>query len=75
MLKLKGAGLSESTIETVGNRLKHLAEYSNLDTPQDVKRFIASKLVANSYKHELGKAYNYYAVCMGIEWTRPKYRF
>jgi len=75
MLKLKGAGLSESTIETVGNRLKHLAEHSNLDTPSDVKRFIASKPVANCYKHELAKAYNYYAVCRGIEWTRPKYRF
>jgi len=73
--KLKAAGLADSSVETVSNRLKHLAENCSLDDPEDVKRFIASKPVAGSYKHELAKAYNYYIVCQGLQWTRPKYRF
>jgi hypothetical protein len=58
--------LAESSIGTVGNRLKHLAEYSDLGDSESVKRFIASKPVANGYKHELAKAYNYYVFCHGM---------
>jgi len=69
LLKLKAAGLTESSITTIGNRLKHLAEYSDLGDPESVKRFIASKPVANGYKHELAKAYNYYVLCYSTTWT------
>jgi integrase len=62
-------------VYTVSKRLKHLAEHADLDNPEHVKAFIASKPVANSYKHELAKAYHYYIVCQGLTWIRPKYRF
>lgn len=31
--------------------------------------------VANSYKHAMTKAYDYFAILNQIEWKRPKYRF
>jgi len=75
LLKLKASGLREVTIRNISAQLKHIAKnVSNLDDPEEVKEFIANKKCAESYKVNLVKAYNYYAITNGIRWIKPKYR-
>jgi len=51
-----------------------LAKNCNLDDSEKVKEFIANKNCDESYKANLVKAYNYYAVASGIQWIKPKYK-
>jgi len=74
LLRLRAAGLRESTIKRVRWYLLDLAKVSDLDNPESVRLAIASKKVKDSYKACLVKAYNYYVVCNGLEWKRPKYK-
>jgi integrase len=75
LLKLKSNGLSESTLRTIGYILKELSCHSDLDNPQSVKEYMANKKCSNSFKIQMVKAYNYYAVLNGIQWIKPKYRY
>jgi len=75
LIKLRGAGLEESTLKAVSFCLAFLAKHVDLDDSEAVKNFIATKKCANSYKNNLAKAYNYYAVVNGIEWLKPYYRY
>lgn len=67
-------GYSESTIPPIGRRLRSLAKDCNLDSPEDVKRAIASKRVKSAYKDKLADAYSYYVKCHSISWVRPHYK-
>jgi len=75
LLKLKSNGLSESTLRTIGYILKELSHHCNLDNPESVKEYIANKKCSNSFKIQMVKTYNYYAVLNGIQWIKPKYRY
>jgi integrase len=75
LIRLRSSGLSEGTLRNLAFNLKHLAKFSNLDEPESVKDCISRKGCANSFKENLSKAYNYYAVANGLEWIKPKYRF
>jgi len=44
-----------------------LSKFSNLEDPESVKKYIARKKCNNSFKVQLAKAYNYYAVLNNIE--------
>ena len=59
LIKLKRSGLSENTLRTVSNNLKHLAKHCNLDDVESVKEFIA-------------KSYNYYAVTNNLQPIKAK---
>ena len=67
LIRLRSSGLSEGTLRNLAFNLKHLAKFSDLDCPESVKDCISRKDCANSFKENLSKAYNYYAVaCMCI---------
>jgi len=74
LIKLKNRGLAEGTLRNISFNLKHLAKHTNLDNPESVKEYIAKKDCANSFKTNLVKAYNYYALVNGIKWIKPYYR-
>jgi len=74
LLKLKGSGLAESTLNGTSYKLKYLGERCNLLEPEEVKCCIASLKVANSYKQSFVKAYSYFVIVNKIEWSRPRYK-
>ena len=75
LVKLKALGKSEGTLRFVSDRLKYLARHVDLDNPERVNLFIASKECSESYKETLVKAYVYYARFNGIEYVKPKFRY
>ena len=74
LLWLHRNGYAESTIPVVGRRLRSMAKDCDLDSPEDVKRSIATKRVRNSYKDNLCDAYSYYVTYHRLTWVRPHYR-
>jgi integrase/recombinase XerD len=74
LLKLKGSGLSQSTLEGTSYKLSYLSERCNLLKPEEVKFCIANLKVANSYKQSFVKAYAYFAAVNSIEWNRPRFK-
>jgi hypothetical protein len=67
---LKKEAYAETTIKAVNKRLKHLAKYCNLDDPERVKGFVATKKCCNGYKESLIEAYNYYTKAHSIKWNK-----
>jgi len=74
LIKLKSAGLAEGTLRNVSYCLVKIARHVCIDKPEEVKMFIANLEVANSYKQNLCKAYNYYAKLNNIHWYMPHYK-
>ena len=74
LIKLKASGLAEGTLRNVSYQLAKLDKLADLTHPNAVKLAIAELPNANSYKHNLVKAYHYFATLNEIEWTRPTYR-
>ena len=75
LLKLKASGLHDGTLRSISYSLAKLDKLADLQNPEDVKLAIANMNVANSYKHNLTKAYHYYTLTNQIDWNRPKYKF
>ena len=73
MLRLKGSGLSQGTLESVSYKLRRLSKSCDLHNPEEVKYYIANLNVASSYKQSFVKAYAYFAAINEIRWNRPKY--
>jgi integrase len=71
---MKKDGYSENTIEPIGNRLKNLSKHVNLDSPDEVKEFIARADWSNRYKDNMANAYNHYTVFHSLPWNRPTYQ-
>jgi len=69
----KNNGASDDTIKNNDKLLRHLAKYTDLENPQAVKQFIATK-TSNSYKKNLCLAYDKYAQYYKIEWQKPHYK-
>jgi hypothetical protein len=59
LIKLKGAGLAESTLRRVSYELSRLAKHCDLDNTDDVKNYIANMKGANGYKDVFVKTYSY----------------
>jgi integrase len=70
---MKKNAYADSTIEAVYKRLKHLSKYCNLDNPENVKVFIASKQCSNGFKESLIEAYAIYCKANNISWNKPFY--
>lgn len=62
----------ETTIKATGKRLRHLERHSNLNIPEQVKGFIATKQCSNGHKESLTEAYNHYCNANGITWKKPQ---
>ncbi len=74
LLNLKSRGRADLTVKFVSDRLKYLAQYVNLDDPEEVNLLIARKQCLDSHKDGLVKAYNYYAQFYGISYVKPRFR-
>jgi integrase len=73
--KLKGRGYASRTLEGYSKRLKMLSKYVNLDNPESVKGFIASKESwSNAYKEGIVNAYTHYIRVCGLSWDKPIYK-
>ena len=75
LTKLKSAGLGESTRYHVLYTLRKIAQNADLLKPEEVKGYVANRKVSNSYKNNLLKAYNYFALMNSIQWNRPFFRY
>jgi len=71
---MKKDGYSENTIGPIGRRLRNLAKHVNLESPDEVKEFIAKANWSNGYKENMVNAYNHYTVFHGLSWKKPKYQ-
>ena len=70
---MKKNAYEESTINATAKRLKHLAKHCDLDDPENVKLFIASKQCTNGFKQSLVEAYDIYCKANNISWSKPFY--
>ncbi len=74
LIKLKNNAKSDYTIKFVDKSLTHLSKHADLNSPEQVKQFIANKPTSNSHKKNLCFAYNQYCKYYKIEWQQPFYR-
>ena len=58
---MKKDGYAEGTIEATGRRLRMIAKFVDLNDPESVKEYLATKEGKNSYKEGLADAYDRYA--------------
>jgi hypothetical protein len=75
LLKLKNNGVEDRTAKIVGFYLGHLSANVDLEKPESVEEFIASKDVNNDSTGNLVKAYNYSVLVNNVVWERPKYKW
>jgi len=74
LIKLKNKGLADETLRSYSYRLETLAKYVDLDSPDDVSKFISNTEGRNCYKESFVKAYSHYAKLNGLQWDKPKYK-
>jgi len=73
--ELKKRGYSEITLKVKGERLRYLARHANLDDPEAVKGYIATRASwSNAYKQGVAYSYNSYAEANGLNWSLPHFR-
>jgi hypothetical protein len=71
---MKKNAYADTTIKATAKRLKHLERNCNLDRPEQIKGFIATKECSNAYKETLTEAYDQYCQANEIVWNKPFYR-
>jgi hypothetical protein len=71
---MKKNAYADSTIKATGKRLKHLEQNCNLENPEQIKGFIATKQCSNAYKESLTEAYNHYCRINEIFWNKAFYK-
>jgi len=71
---MKNNGKGDYWIKFVRKALSHLKKNADLNRPEQVKQFIASKNVTNGYKKNLALAYNLFCKYYKIDWEMPKYK-
>jgi hypothetical protein len=72
---MKKDGYAEGTIKSTGKRLRMMNRRGvNLDNPEAVKEYLATKESSNGYKEVICDAYARYGKYNGLEWTRPRYQ-
>ncbi|MEM3770308.1 MAG: tyrosine-type recombinase/integrase, partial [Candidatus Bathyarchaeia archaeon] len=66
--------MRDSTLDGFGRILKHLARHVNLNNPEQVLGFIASKNVSEARKEVLVNCYARYCKWKGLPFIKPNYR-
>lgn len=75
LFHLKKHGFSKATINTKFKIIRLISKYVNLDNPEEVKLFIATKETwSNGHKQIAVYAYDQYAQMRNIEWKPPFYK-
>jgi len=73
---LKKEGYADSTLKAYDSRLRGLARHVDIDDPEDVKAYIASKGIwTNAFKEGVAKVYNHYVRYNGLSWRKPNYKY
>ena len=70
---MKKQGYADTTLKTTGKRLRNIARHANIENPEQVKTFIASKECTNGFKEGLAKAYDLYVKLRELNWNKPFY--
>jgi hypothetical protein len=65
------ARVCETTVEATGKRPRNIARHSNIEDPEQVKTFIASKECTNGFKESLAEAYDLYVKFRELNWNKP----
>jgi integrase len=73
-LYLKMQGCSEHTVKGWGQKLNRLTRSAGLESPESVKKYLASLDIAESSKHAFCTAYTAFLKWQGRTWTAPKYK-
>ena len=68
---MKKQGYADTTLKTTGKRLRNIARHANIENPEQVKTFIASKECTNGFKEGLAKAYDLYVKLRELNWNKP----
>ena len=72
---MKREGFAEATLRSVGERLRLLCKYIDLDDPESVKSFIACRSCwSNSFKNGVAQAYDHYVKVNGLSWSKPRFK-
>ena len=71
---MKKNAYADTTIKATGKRLKHLKLNTNLNNPEQVKGYIATKQCSFGYKESLAETYDLYCKANGITWNKPFYQ-
>jgi integrase/recombinase XerD len=70
---LRQQGISEGYLKYLTNILNEIASKADLDNPDQVLFYIASKKVKDSYKANLVDCYSHYCDFKGIVFSKPHY--
>jgi integrase len=70
---MKNNGKADATIKYVGQRLKHLNRYTDLNDPEKVKEYVANMTVKNGTKNSYLFAYSQFCNHYALEWKMVKY--
>ena len=73
LIKMKNQGKSDSSIIFVDKALTIISKNANINNPEEVIDFIATKTVSNGYKKNLCIAYNRFCRYHKIKWTMPHF--
>lgn len=73
LIQMESDALGKVTIENTRKRLSFLSKNTDLDNPEQVKQFIASRNCTNGNKRTLAIAYQKYVKYYHLTWTFPKY--
>jgi integrase len=71
---MKNDNKADSTIRNYDKLLSFLNKHTDLNDPEEVKRFVATYTTGNAYKRNLIIAYALYCKYYKIKWEKPKYR-
>ena len=72
--ELKKEGYADTSIKTTDTRLRYLTKHCDLDSPESVKSYIASKECTMAYKQGLVDCYDRYVRVHGLSWDKPYFR-
>jgi len=80
LIKCKNDALTDITLNHIETALRQLAQYANLQDPEDVKHYISvattktKKQLASDTKNRLLYAYSKFCKYQEIKWQRPYYK-
>jgi integrase len=70
---MESNGKSKYTLKNYAKLLKFLSKNTNMNNPEEVKKFISKRNGSNGYKKNLCLAYNKYCQYYNIKWNIPLY--
>lgn len=74
--QLKKQSYADSTLKAYDSRLRQLAKHVDLDNPEAITSFVATRNTwSNAFKESVCKSYYQYVRLNGLSWNRPFYQY